>query len=90
MSLNRFRRAAFGLAVLGPAVVLAPASAQAQVGDISDVNYPGWIPSDRVDPQIDMVPVYDDTSQRWRYDFTLGNGPFAQQDYRRHRSRSES
>lgn len=73
-------RVALGLALLALLAAWTPTELRAQVGDISDVNYPGWIPSDRVDPQIRLSTPFDTTTQRWTYDFTLGNGADATQD----------
>lgn len=50
-----------------------------QVGDVSGVTYPGWIPSDRVVPVITTTAVYDAAASVWRYTYVLGNGGSAQQ-----------
>lgn len=66
-----------GLATLATAV--APTAALGQVGDISKVTYPGWIPSDRVVPEITVEVSYDSVSGLWRYDYTVRNGSTAEQ-----------
>ncbi|HEX7117189.1 MAG TPA: hypothetical protein VF212_00265 [Longimicrobiales bacterium] len=66
-----------GLAALATAV--APAAALGQVGDTSNVTYPGWIPSDRVAPEITVEVSYDSVAGLWRYDYTVLNGPTAEQ-----------
>lgn len=73
-------RVALGLVLLALVAAWTPTELRAQVGDISDVNYPGWIPSDRVDPYIHIATPFDTATQRWTYDFTLGNGADASQD----------
>lgn len=80
MSSGHVRSPVLAVAGLILAVVMAPLSLRAQVGDISDVNYPGWIPSDRVAPEIDLAATFDTTTQRWTYDLTLGNGADATQE----------
>jgi hypothetical protein len=61
-------------------VVLAgSANVRAQVGDISGVTYPNWIPFDRVLPAINTVVTYDDVAHVWRYSYSVGNGAAAEQ-----------
>lgn len=55
------------------------AAAQAQVGDISNVTYPGWIPSDRVAPVLTTLVSYDGGSQQWRYEYRIANDAGAEQ-----------
>lgn len=66
------------VAGLSLAVLMAPLTLRAQVGDISDVNYPGWKPADRVDPTI--VDSASFAGGEWTYRYTLKNGPGAEQD----------
>lgn len=51
----------------------------AQVGDISQVNYPGWIPSDRVSPTYTVTATYSPTQLLWTYQYTVANGSSAEQ-----------
>jgi hypothetical protein len=51
----------------------------AQVGDISGVTYPNWIPSDRVVPALTTLVSYDDATQQWRYEYQIANGASAVQ-----------
>lgn len=67
-----------GLLALTALALHGPAAAQ--VGDISGVYYPGWIPSDRVVPEIRAASVYDSITQLWTYSYTLANGATAEQD----------
>jgi hypothetical protein len=55
------------------------ANVYAQVGDISGVRYPGWIPSDRVAPTLTTLVSYDNAAQQWRYEYQLANGSSAEQ-----------
>ena len=50
-----------------------------QVGDVSGVTYPGWIPSDRVVPSITATAAYEAAGSGWRYTYVLANGASAQQ-----------
>src|SRR5207244_1376099 len=59
--------------------VLAGTPVYAQVGDISGVTYPNWIPSDRVQPAIATNIAYDDVAHVWRYSYTVANGGTAEQ-----------
>ncbi len=70
-------------AVAAAAALAGAAPAAAQVGDISGVVWPGWIPSDRVQPAIAVEVTYDAPSNGWRYVYTVANGAGAQQDIRR-------
>jgi hypothetical protein len=60
------------------ACVRAP-EIQAQVGDISQVNYPGWIPSDRVSPNYITTATYSSAQLNWTYQYTVANGSSAGQ-----------
>ena len=53
--------------------------AHAQVGDISGVTYPNWIPSDGVAPTVTTLVTYDGAAQLWRYEYQLANGASAAQ-----------
>lgn len=67
----------------GVAVALAALSVPglgAQVGDISDVTYPGWTPSDQIQPAITATVTFDDATGQWQYAWTVANGPDAEQD----------
>lgn len=69
------------LAGVGVAVgVLCAPALHAQVGDISDVTYPGWIPSDRVQPTVTATVTFDEATGQWQYAWTVANGPDADQD----------
>lgn len=74
---GRFGRAARAAALAG--MVCTPAL-HAQVGDVSNVTYPGWIPSDRVRPVITTEVRYDEGTARWQYHWTVANGSDAEQD----------
>ncbi len=66
--------------VLLVVAVFAVAQARAaQVGDISGVRYPGWVPSDRVDPTYEVTAAYDSVSRVWRYNYVIGNESGAEQ-----------
>lgn len=54
--------------------------AQGQVGDISDVDYPGWIPSDRVEPTVEADVRFDTSAGEWVYEYSVANGASAEQD----------
>jgi len=60
--------------------VLPIAPGFAQVGDISGVTYPGWIPSDGVRPAVTTDVTFDAATGLWRYEYTLANGAEAEQD----------
>ena len=60
-------------------MLLAPGAAAAQVGDISNVTYPGWIPSDRVAPNISVTVSYDTAADLWLYDYVVANDATAEQ-----------
>src|SRR5207253_4561903 len=63
-----FRLTRVALVAIGASVALLVSTrVQAQVGDISGVTYPNWIPSDRVAPTVTTSVVYDDVAQVWRY-----------------------
>lgn len=64
-------------------VVAAARPGAGQVGDVSGVVWPGWIPSDRVLPALTVQVSYDASASAWRYDYSLANGAGAQQDIRR-------
>lgn len=51
-----------------------------QVGDMSWVKYPGWVPSDRVVPVTVVATNYDTARAIWQYGYVLRNGASAQQD----------
>jgi hypothetical protein len=51
----------------------------AQVGDISQVNYPGWIPSDRVSPKYTVTVTYSPARLLWTYRYAVANGSSAEQ-----------
>lgn len=61
-------------------LLFLPGAAWAQVGDISDVTWPGWIPSDRVVPIITPQVDYDSSSGAWHYSYVLANGVESRQD----------
>lgn len=46
----------------------------AQVGDVSKVRLPGWVPADRVDPQVNSTVRCDSNSGTWTYGYSIGNG----------------
>ena len=73
----------YKLACLALSALAAAAPAPAQVGDVSGVNWPGWIPSDRVLPQITATVSYDAPAGAWRYVYDVANLPGAEQDIRR-------
>ncbi|MGH7564319.1 MAG: hypothetical protein ACREK5_07835, partial [Gemmatimonadota bacterium] len=54
---------------------------RAQIGEIP-LPYPGWIPSDRVEPTITVHESYDAFAAAWHYDYTIANAPTAEQDIR--------
>jgi hypothetical protein len=60
-------------------VGLVPALAAGQVGDISNVNFPGWIPADRAAPLAFWWVDYDQQAQRYTYFYTLINRTSAEQ-----------
>jgi len=73
-------RCASGLFVLSLSVfAFPPNSAHAQVGDTSDVNYPGWIAADGTSPVITISFAYDDGSGLWIYEYSFHNGATADQ-----------
>jgi hypothetical protein len=43
------------------ALLLAAPAVHAQVGDVSGIDYPGWIPSDRVAPVISTTVEYEES-----------------------------
>ncbi|MBW3570647.1 MAG: hypothetical protein KY467_06035 [Gemmatimonadetes bacterium] len=61
-------------------LVALPARGAAQVGPVSPLPYPGWVPSDQVDPSITAAVTYDQAAGLWRYAYTVANGPAAAQD----------
>lgn len=63
--------------------VAASAPLGAQVGDLSGVVWPGWIPSDGAAPAITAQVTYDPAASAWRYVYTVANGDAARQDIRR-------
>lgn len=70
-----------GLAAIGVALgTLSAPALQGQVGDISGVTYPGWIPSDGVDPGVTATVTFDEATGEWQYGWTVANGPDAAQD----------
>jgi hypothetical protein len=75
LRITPLRQGLFALLSVGASA----ATSTAQVGDISSVTYPGWLPSDRVYPAHTVIATYDQTAVRWTYDFTLANGSGAPQ-----------
>ncbi len=71
---------AFGAALFLALGAFPGANAAAQVGDICDVTYPGWIPSDRVDPTITVQVTCDPVTDLWTYEYMVANGANAEQD----------
>lgn len=68
-------------ALLAGALLLASAgAAMAQVGVVSPLPYPGWVPSDRVEPTVSVDASYDASAGVWRYRYTAANGAAAEQD----------
>ena len=69
---------------LGTGMLLAlgafgfPTSASAQVGDVSDVNYPGWIAADGTQPTIEATVGHNGTT--WSFAYDVGNGATASQE----------
>lgn len=63
-------------------VSLFPVLAAGQVGDISNVNYPGWIPADRAAPLVFWWVDYNQQSQLYTYYYTLNNRTTAEQPIR--------
>lgn len=59
-------------------LLLSASPAAAQVGDISDVNFPGWEPLDRVRAHLKTSVAYDSAGV-WRYEYVLANGVDAEQ-----------
>lgn len=59
--------------------LLLSAEATAQVGDVSDVNHPGWERLDLVEPTIVPSVTFDTVQTEWRYGYTVHNGTGAQQ-----------
>lgn len=53
--------------------------ALAQVGDTSNVTYPGWKSSDKVNPLISVVVAYDSVLHAYSYGYTVANGGSAAQ-----------
>ena len=53
--------------------------ARAQVGDVSWVVYPGWIPSDRVGAIVGVSTTYDALTQLWTYSYRLMNRSWGEQ-----------
>jgi hypothetical protein len=74
----RLRAACWCGALLWSALA-GPACAAAQVGDISQVSYPGWVPADRVLPGYAVTAAYNATQAIWTYGYTFSNGAGAQQ-----------
>jgi hypothetical protein len=59
--------------------ILSSRVALAQVGNISNVNYPGWIPADRAAPLVYWWVDYDAQSGRYTYTYTMNNRASAEQ-----------
>lgn len=57
----------------------ATSVAFSQVGDTSNVTYPGWKSSDKVDPAIIVTVGYDSTSRNYTYGYAIANGTSATQ-----------
>lgn len=74
----RFRAARWRGALLWSALA-GPGCVAAQVGDISQVSYPGWVPADRVLPGYTVTASYNSAQALWSYGYTLSNGAGAQQ-----------
>src|SRR5712691_10944833 len=69
-----------GLGIVLALGALGAADVAAQVGDISKVTYPGWIPADRVDPTITVNVTCDPATNLRTYAYTVANGSAARQD----------
>jgi hypothetical protein len=61
------------------AALAGPGCAAAQVGDISQVSYPGWVPADRVLAGYTVTASYNTAQALWTYAYTVSNGAGAQQ-----------
>lgn len=73
----RIERLALGLFLAG-----TPTVAIAQVGDVSWVVYPGWLPSDRVAAIIGVSATYDAQTQLWTYAHHILNRSWGEQPIR--------
>ncbi|HEV2146463.1 MAG TPA: hypothetical protein VGR37_03515 [Longimicrobiaceae bacterium] len=71
------RRAAGALLVLAACASALPA--RAQVGTVSPLPYPGWLPSDRVIPSVAVQVDFDHAAGLWRYRYTVANAAGAEQ-----------
>lgn len=65
--------------LLALAVSVVATKARAQVGEIP-LPYPGWVPSDRVEPRIVVEEEYDSALTLWRYSYSVVNEVTAEQD----------
>lgn len=84
MTTNSRPRAAFAtagrLVLLASTLATIPGrSSAAQVGDVSWVVYPGWLPSDRVAAIIGVSATYDPQTQLWTYAYRLLNRSWGEQ-----------
>lgn len=78
--MNHRGRFAIGPVILGLSLLASsPAAGHAQVGDTSDVNYPGWIAADGASPVVTVALTYDDATGVWTYDYTFQNQVTADQ-----------
>ncbi len=78
---SALRSLRLGLGVMaGAGGAIGATDLHAQVGDISGVTYPGWIPSDRVRPAISSEVTFNPTTGLWHYAWTVANGSDAEQD----------
>jgi hypothetical protein len=69
----------FGAATLVWSAFAGVSGVDAQVGDISQVSYPGWVPSDRVAPNYTAIATYNAAQDLWTYQYTVANAATAQQ-----------
>jgi hypothetical protein len=77
--LRAISRAASWPGTLLWSALAGPACVGVQVGDISQVSYPGWVPADRVLPGYTVTALYNAEQALWSYGYTLSNGAGAQQ-----------
>ena len=73
------RRARWSGSLLGWMILTTAGGARAQVGDISQVSYPGWVPSDRVAPIYTVTSSYDPAQALYTYQYQIANAVTAQQ-----------
>lgn len=62
------------------ALVTCASRAEAQVGVVNPLPYPGWESSDRVAPTISVEASYGHMPGLWRYRYVVANGATAAQD----------